>query len=298
MAASASVVFVTSNRKDLLRVALKAAQRQSEQVRILVMDDASEDGTDVMMASEFPEVAYERSQVSLGPCYHRNRGAQLADTEIVFLLDDDSILQSPHTIAQTLADFDDDDIAVVAIPFKNILQSDEEHQRPSTAHDTWIGPSFVAASHAVRRSIFLKAGGYRQDYFYMVEEGDLAIRLLDRGKFVRLGRADPIFHHQPPGRFSYKADYYGRRNSIAFVLFNVPGLYAPVYLAGTTAKGLVHGFSRRSYTATLHGTFDGLRMMISRFGSRKPVRASTFTTFRRLKSATELAIDEVRRGIS
>ena len=97
MKPAATIVFTTYNRQDILRQAIQAAQKQTVPIDIIVMDDASTDGTATMMATEFPNIKYYRSSENKGPCYQRNRGIELAKTEIVFPLDDDSILQSPHT---------------------------------------------------------------------------------------------------------------------------------------------------------------------------------------------------------
>jgi len=99
---------------------------------------------------------------------------------------------SPRTIEQTLAEFDDPRIAAVGIPFINVRKGSVIHQQAPDTNDRWICEAYVGASHALRRDVFLAAGGYREDFFYMGEEGDLCVRLLDKGYVVRLGRAAPI----------------------------------------------------------------------------------------------------------
>ena len=120
----ATIVLTTHDRRDLLRKAIEAARRQTVPVEIMVMDDNSTDGTAEMMEREFPDISYHRTNQTNGPCFHRNNGIALARTEIVFPLDDDSILQSPETVAQTLREFEDPRIGAVAIPFINLLQTD------------------------------------------------------------------------------------------------------------------------------------------------------------------------------
>lgn len=69
MQAATTIVFSTYNRCDLLRQAIVGAQKQSVPVRILVMDDASNDGTKQMMEKEFPKIEYHGLPHNVGPCY-------------------------------------------------------------------------------------------------------------------------------------------------------------------------------------------------------------------------------------
>src|SRR5439155_6626736 len=100
-----TVVFTTRNRLTLLAKALRAARAQTVSARLIVVDDASDDGTTEMLRAEFPDVTHIRSDTVRGPSYQRNRGVEAADTDTVVLLDDDSLLSSTRTIEQTLADF-------------------------------------------------------------------------------------------------------------------------------------------------------------------------------------------------
>jgi glycosyltransferase involved in cell wall biosynthesis len=293
MQPAATIIFSTHNRGDLLRQAIVAAQKQSVPVRILVMDDASNDGTQQMMEKEFPEIEYHRSSENLGPCYQRNRGIELATTEIVFPLDDDSTLQSPYTIEQTLAEFDDDRVGAVAIPYSNILQSNQIHTQAPDKRQIYLIHAFVAASHAIRRSVFFKAGKYREVFFYMGEEGDLSIRMLKHGFFVRLGTADPIHHFQPPNRISVTADIYGRQNDILFAYINTPALKLPFYLLGTTINGILFGIQEKRLGNMLEGIKRGYKLTLTKSGTRDAVPEKCFQLFRRLKHCHFVPLSEV-----
>ena len=76
--------------------------------------------------------------------------------------------------------------------------------------------AFVGAAHAVRRDVFLKVGGYREHFFFMGEEGDLCLRMMQAGYVTRLGRADPIYHLESSRRDLSRAGFSGRRNDILF----------------------------------------------------------------------------------
>ena len=294
----ATIVFTTHNRVSILRQAIQAAKKQSIPVEIIVMDDASTDETSTMMANEFPEIEYHRSLENKGPCYHRNKGIQLAKTEIVFPLDDDSVLQSPHTIEQTLAEFDDPKIGAVAIPFINILQDQLVWQQAPEQGEIYLTHAFVAAAHAVRRDTFLQTGGYREFFFYMGEEGDLCIRLLQNGFYVRLGNADPIFHHQPPNRISARADTFGRQNDILFVHCNTPLILLLPYLIGTIIKGLIFGLKIKRPWYVLQGFYGGFKLIFSQLNIREPVNRQCFQIYRLLKSSKIMSLNEIQIYLS
>ncbi len=293
MQAATTIVFSTYNRSDFLRKAIEAAQKQSVPVRILVMDDASNDGTQQMMEKEFPEIEYHRSSQNLGPCYQRNRGIELATTEIVFPLDDDSVLQSSYTIEQTLAEFDDDRVGAVAIPYRNILQSNEIHTQAPDKDQIYIIHAFVAASHAVRRSAFLKAGKYRELFFYYGEEGDLCLRLLKHRFFVRLGAADPIHHFQSAGKISGRPDVFGRQNSILFVYFNAPAVQVPFYLLGTTVKGIIFGIREKRLGNMFKGIIQGYKLALTKSNLRDPVPLKCFQLFRLLLHSKDVPLSQI-----
>lgn len=295
MLAKATVVFTTHNRRELLKKAIMAAKHQSIPVDILVMDDASTDGTQAMVETEFPDVSYHRSSDNRGPCYHRNRGIELAQTDIVFPLDDDSVLQSPFTLEQTLKEFDDSRIAAIAIPFTNILQNQIIWTKAPNPDQTYLTHAFVAASHAVRRTSFLAVGGYREDLFYMGEEGDLSIRLLQNGFYVRLGSADPIYHYQPPQRVSRRTDTYGRRNDVLFVYFNTPASLLVPHLLGTMLKGFLFGLQVGRPRYVLQGFYQGYRGMLTQRQLRQPVDIDCYRLFRRLKKQIATPLNDIEQ---
>ena len=283
MLPKATIVITTFNRCELLREAIKAAHKQSVPIKIIVMDDASQDNTPIMMANEFPQIQYCRSTENKGPCYQRNKGIELSDTEIVFPLDDDSILQSPYTVEQTLLEFDDPRVGAVAIPYVNKLISEKIHTKAPDKNNIYLTHAFVAASHAVRREIFLKTGGYREFFFYMGEEKDLCLRLLENKFVVRLGTADPIYHFQPPNRVSVKADVYGRQNDILFLYCNAPLRYLLYYLLGTSVKGIVFGLKVGRLKNMLTGLVKGYWMALNHLSQRKAVSYKCFKLHRKLK---------------
>jgi GT2 family glycosyltransferase len=93
MAETFSLVIPTCNRADKLRRCLAAATSQSRPPEeVIVVDDASTDGTSVMMRECYPAVRCLRQERRRGPAAARNRGIAAAGGDVVVFTDDDCLL--------------------------------------------------------------------------------------------------------------------------------------------------------------------------------------------------------------
>jgi glycosyltransferase involved in cell wall biosynthesis len=96
--AAATVVITTRNRRYELRHAIASALSQSACPDILVIDDGSTDGTSQMVKREFPEVLLRRFHHSQGYIAQRNRAVEIAQTQVIFSLDDDAVFSTPDIV--------------------------------------------------------------------------------------------------------------------------------------------------------------------------------------------------------
>jgi GT2 family glycosyltransferase len=289
----ASLVVPTRNRLEELRALLRSALEQTVAVEILVMDDGASEAVAEMVHRDYPSARYYALGTGRGPAFQRNRGIELATAAIVFPLDDDTVMVSPHTVAQTLAEFDRPSVGAVGIPFVNIRYDQRVRQKAPEPGRVWVEHAFVAAAHAVRRSAFLAVGGYREHFFYMGEEGDLCLRLLNSGYVVRLGTADPIHHLESPRRNLALADYCGRRNDVLFAWHNVPLPLLPLHLSATTVLGLRSALRSQNPGRMLLGLFHGYTDSLRRWRERRPVSQSVYRLHRELKKHGPRALEEI-----
>ena len=218
----ATVVITTRNRKEDLRLALASCLTQDVPVDLLVIDDASTDGTADMVRSEFPRVRLERSEFGLGLIVQRNRAAAMVRTPIIISIDDDAIFTTPCIIRQTLRAFDHRRIGAVAIPFVNVNESPKILQRAPDAAGTYIAAVYIGTAHALRLDLFKQLQGYRGFFFSQFEEHDYCLRMMDAGYFVRLGCGDVIHHMQSPRRLRKQIVMYGERNQVLITVLNFP----------------------------------------------------------------------------
>jgi GT2 family glycosyltransferase len=229
-----------------------------------------------MVRSEFPEVRLERSESSLGLITQRTRAAALASAPILISIDDDARLVSPHTVAQTLRDFDHARIGAVAIPFVDVRTTTTVRQLAPEREGRWVVSSYIGTAHAVRRDVFLELGGYRTQLIQMGEEPDFCLRMLDAGYVTRLGRADKLHHLESPKRNLPRIVALGRRNDLLHGFWNVPMPYLPGRLAKVTLHSLWFAVAWRQPRAVLRGLVRGYREGLRNLRTRGPVARRTY----------------------
>lgn len=275
----AAVIITTHNRRDdLARAVQSALDQRGATVEVIVIDDGSTDGTSDMIRTRFPQVILHRNETSTGYIVARNFAATQTNAPILFSIDDDAAFVSPHTVTQTLAEFNSPRVGAVAIPFADVNRSPAVKQR-APGEGVWVTHTFIGTAHALRRQLFLDLGGYREVLYHQGEEIDFCLRMLNTGYFVRLGNADPIEHYESPRRDITRMSLYGRRNDVLFFHHNAPHPWP--YMLGTSVKGLLHGVKVGRPLLMLQGLLRGFAACGET--KRMPVRKKTWALHRKLK---------------
>jgi len=290
----ATVVVTTKDRREELARLLPTVLAQTADCEVLVVDDGSTDGTSDLVRERFPEVRLERSERSLGLIVQRTRAAGLARGPVVVSLDDDAVLPSPHTIEQTLADFDHPRIGAVAIPFDDVRRTGEVPlQRPPDTVGRWLLDTYIGTAHAVRRDVFLRVGGYCASLEHQVEEIDFCLRMLAEGYVVRIGRADPLRHLESPKRNFARLLTLTARNELLHGWHNVPMPYLPVRWAKVSVTCALLAARWREPGALARGVWLGLRDSYRLRADRHPVPRSVYRVNHDLRKRGPLRLEQV-----
>lgn len=290
---AATIVITTRNRKEELRNALRSAFSQDVPVEVLVTDDASDDGTSGMVAEEYPSARILRSETCLGLIVQRNRAAAGAAGPIIFSLDDDAEFGSPGTVRQTIEEFTDGRIGAVAIPHLDTATGNVVNASAPDDGGIWCVAAYTGTAHAVKRDVFLKLGGYREELVHQGEESDFCTRMLAAGLVTRLGRAPVIQHHESPRRSFERMDFYGRRNDLLFAWRHTPAAWLAPHLAGATLHGLRDAVCTGRWRSQCRGIVEGWRMILQGGALREPVPMSVYRAFRRLRKRGPLPLPEI-----
>ena len=275
-----TILITTKNRRDELRTALRSALTQSVAADVLVIDDGSTDGSADAVRAEFPTVRVVRHAESQGYVVRRNEGIAAAAGRIVISIDDDAAFSSAEVVRQTLAEFDDERVGAVAMPYVDVNRDAEIRQRAPAAGTAFATDRFIGTAHALRREVFLRVGGYREGIVHQGEEGDYCLRMLDAGFVVRLGTADPIHHFESPRRDFRRMDYFGVRNAVVFVWQNVPMPYLLWHWPALMIRVLLHTLQPARLWTRASGLAAGIRRCFA--VERVPVSSHTYLLSRQL----------------
>jgi glycosyltransferase involved in cell wall biosynthesis len=293
----ATVVITTKNRREDLLKAIASALAQTTGPEVLVIDDASTDGTSATVAREFPAVRLHRSEKSLGLVVQRNRAAKLATNPIIFSLDDDAVFSTPRIVEDTLREFGHPRVGAVAIPYADVNQSPAVHQRAPEPNGVYATYDFKGTAHAVRRDLFLALGGYREVLVHQSEEEDYCVRMLNTGWITRLGNSDPIHHFESPRRSWSRMDFYGARNKILYAWHNIPFPAVALQLTGRTAKAVVFSLQPGRMLTRCRGLLNGYYVCMTGKAERRPVNPAVYRLSQELKVRRTTSLSEIENRL-
>ncbi len=188
---SLSVVILNYNGSEVVLPCLHGIFSLGwSDVEIVVVDNASTDGSPDQIAAEFGERVRLIRRTVNSPTAGRNEGFRAALGEYILSLDNDMVLSDP-TIPWKAAAILEQSPNVGALAFK--IGSLDRPNEPLAEH--WWHPVDLEEGHnrgfytdwfaegaiIFRRSALLATGGYDEDLFHGFESADLALRLLERG---------------------------------------------------------------------------------------------------------------------
>lgn len=212
-----SVVIVSFNTRDMLRECLRSVYRAagSLRVQVIVVDNASIDGSPAMVADEFPDAMVIRSEVNLGFGRANNLGFQSVRARYAVLLNSDAFL-TPGSLELSVAHIEanprigigggrlvgsDGSLQPSARMFPTVLNdlivlsglaARFPHSRFLGRFDrTWADEDEAAevdwvpgAYSIIRREVLAEVGYFDPRFFLYYEEVDLCRRLKNRGYSV------------------------------------------------------------------------------------------------------------------
>ncbi|MEL6383416.1 MAG: glycosyltransferase family 2 protein [Cyanobacteria bacterium J06626_18] len=221
-----SIVITTYNRVDFLKRAIASALNQTIACEIIVVDNASTDGTQDYVKGLGDRVRYHRNPTNAHHAGAVNEGVRIATGDWIKFVDDDDYLADNclETLAAAIARHPQ-----AVICSCQAIQVDTQEQESSRTPETGPGSAFFipqTAIHygmlleqvpfgtpiqvAVQREAFMAAGGWDRTMTSCVEI-DAWIRISEYG--------DAIFVNQPlayrtiwPGGYDHRINLTNRRD--------------------------------------------------------------------------------------
>lgn len=257
-----TIIIPNYNGKKYLLPCLEAVYRNTRtKIRVMVVDNGSDDGSIEEAAAKFPQARYEELDKNYGFCRAVNIGIQKADTPYVLLLNNDTRIREGFVEALLLAIREDKRIFSAeakllqlrdpslidsAGTFYNALGWAFARGRDKAASRyARAGGVFAACAGAAiyRREVFEEIGLFDERHFAYLEDIDIGYRARLFGyRSVYAPRAQVL--HAGSGfsgsRYNAFKTRYSARNNIYLIYKNMPLIQIlfnlPFLLAGFGAK--------------------------------------------------------------
>ncbi len=225
MAADLSICIVNWNVRDLLRQCLQSIYQHADglNLEVIVVDNASHDGSADMVAQEFPQVILQRNATNDGFARGNNQAAKLSTGDYLFFLNNDTIVQ-PGALTQLVAFLrQHPDVGMVGprligrdgqpqrsyrplptlaaslhrltgLRWTGLFRRAYKHYRrsPYDAPEPVAVEALLGAAVCLPRQVFFDCGGWDEGYFFGVEDLDLSIRVAKKHTLMFCPQAEII----------------------------------------------------------------------------------------------------------
>jgi rhamnopyranosyl-N-acetylglucosaminyl-diphospho-decaprenol beta-1,3/1,4-galactofuranosyltransferase len=234
---SVAAFVITFQRKDMLRRTLEGLRAQERPVdEIVVLDNATSDGTAAMLAEEFPDVTHLRMEENIGPAgalevglgYIHAKGHRWAWTH------SDDILAKPEalkTLLATAEQLGDDRLGLLCCWFEPVSthyfhngalwkRRVVQQQWPPVGSPPYPTEVMTFKGALISMAMVPEIGAPLGEYFLMMEEYEYCLRAIRAG-FRHYALPVPLLvplEPEPPGRYPPWRGYYQVRNHLAMVL--------------------------------------------------------------------------------
>jgi GT2 family glycosyltransferase len=275
-----TIVFLAYNRRDELRDSLQRMLFESEYERelvdVIVVDNASTDGTADMLRAEFPGVELIVRDKNVGVSGW-NDGLAQARGDWLLLLDDDCYLP-PDGLGRAVRAAEGQRVHLVS--FKVVSTHDSEYAFTDKYRTGLF--TFWGCAVLMRREVIEALGGYDPEIFVWANELEFLLRFYDRG-FKHLHCPEIVAHHMKKPGDGTGLDVRAYRINARHFAYIAGKLFRPrdaaEALAALLARNLRDGLRRHrgAFTAvpdTIRGFAHGLR-------HREPLRKPELSRFYR-----------------
>ncbi len=273
-----SVVYLAYNRRQELLTSLHHTLHESgypaTALEVLVVDNASADGTADAVAEAFPEVRIVRNMQNLGaPGW--NAGFALAHGKYVLILDDDAYLETGD-LERAVRAAEEEQACLVSF---SVVSSFDASRR---LNDDWPTGllSYWGCAALVLRDALQAVGGYDPNIFIWANEVDLTMRLLDGGfrhlhlpdiRAVHMKQRDVRFN---PRRYLINARHHGYIAGKLMRPLDATAVVLNIMQQALVDAVLQNRIALSALTEVLGGVWFGLRR-------RAQVRPVVSATYRR-----------------
>jgi len=232
----ASIIIVNYDGQAHIDTCLNSLREVGQRgYEVIVVDNASGDGSAEHVAARHPQVRLIRNEANLGFGAGNNRGAEWARGEYLAFLNPDTVVE-PGWLEALIAALEQDPKAGLATALVLLMDrpdrvntcGNDMHMTGLTlcrgmgAHrggfSKTVGVGAVSgAAFAVRRDLFETLGGFDESFFLYMEDSDLSLRARLAGYHL-LAVPGAVIHHDYRLQFGPQKTFYQERNRTLMLL--------------------------------------------------------------------------------
>lgn len=258
-----TVIIVTLNNLNLLRNCLRSLFAQDYgAIKIVVVDNGSEEDVGSMLAKEFPEVRMVRLDKNHGFAGGNNRGIETAQGKYIALINNDAVA-APKWISSLVATAESD--ANIGAAASIIIDGNQ----PGVLDSCGVGISldgmsrqamrgmpvpqltqpreillFSGCACLLRMEALKEVGLFDEDFFAYCEDTDLGLRLRWSGWKIVVAPSAYVHHYysMTGGKFSLQKIYWVERNHFWVAVKNFPWFLLAILPLVAGWRYLVQGY--------------------------------------------------------
>ena len=269
-----TVNILSFNRREELRNTLtKVYEQDYKNIEVIVVDNASSDGSAEMVKKEFPEVQLIQLEKNIGIAGW-NEGFKVAKGEYVLVLDDDSYPVNT-TIGKGVTKLGlKKNVAIVACRIVTNTQAKLTEELENSLREN-IVTSFTGCGAIIRKSVIEKIGGFEKELFIYFHEVEFSMRVIDEGWDILFHPDAVVIHNLAPlnrrldnNLIDNRKIFYDVRNLLLIIYLHFP-LSKSIFLMIRIILGrILYGFIRRKLGVVL----TAVKSAFSRTGAIKSQR--------------------------
>ena len=316
-----TVVIPNYNGKQFLDDCLKSLKKQSyQEFKVIIVDNGSSDGSQEYIKKKYPQVELIELSENTGFANAANVGIKAADSEYVFLLNNDTMcdenalenlvrvmenkkkrfsaqakmlkMKDPH-------DIDDCGDLYCALGWAFTPGKDKDNRQFSRRESV---TSACAGAAMYRKEDFEKVGYFDEEHFCYLEDVDLGYRARLKG-YANVMEPTAIVYHVGSGSSGSRYNEFKVEltagNNIYLIYKNMPAFQIvinfPLIMLGIIIK---HAFYVRHGLGKAHiaGLWQGMRKIARNAGKR--VRFGKTEIINAVRLQIELWVNLARRALS
>lgn len=278
-----TVNILSFNRKDELRNTLiKVFEQDYKNIEVIVVDNASSDGTPEMVANEFPSVILIRMKKNIGIAGW-NEGFKIAQGEYVLVLDDDSYPEKDTISSGVKIMREKAHIAVVGFQIYNhaldLIENDEEKYKISLVSKS---KGFIGCGALLNSKVTKELGGFNNLIFLYHHEYEFSARVYNIGYEVvytskkrvihgysTINRNNKKLHNNLIDKRRY---YYGFLSYTVFLFCNFNIFIASIVFIKLLVSNFFIAIKLNYYLVYIKAVLNLLIIIFKSLINRKPIK--------------------------